>query len=270
VTTTAFTPAGIDDLGAGQPALLLIPGWCGDRDVYDPVTAHLAQHCRTLVTDLRGQGGLASVDADFDSAQQVDDLMALIETRGLEQVVPVALAHAGWFAVELRRRLGPTRVPGLVLVDWMPLGPPAGFADALAGLQAPHSWEAVRAALVARWTTDVDNESVLRYVDGMRRYGFEHWSRAGREIAAGFAQGSPLAVLERLGGCPTLHLYAQPADPSYLALQEEFARLHPWFHVRRLEARSHFPMLETPGAMGREIRDFTRSLECRRATSLQG
>jgi pimeloyl-ACP methyl ester carboxylesterase len=97
-------------------------------------------------------------------------------------------------------------------------------------------------------------------VERMRSYGFGHWRRAGREISAGFAQGSPLEVLAGLGGVPTLHLYAQPADPSYLAAQQDFARLHPWFRVHRLDAVSHFPMLEVPGAMAQEIEEFTCQL----------
>ena len=261
MTTTLITPAGLDDLGAGEPALLLIPGWCGERDVFDDLAARLAVCRRTLVTDLRGQGDLVDPGgADFSAADQVDDLVDLLQTRGVSRVVPVALAHAGWLAVELRRRLGADRVPGLVLVDWMPLGTPPGFADALDGLQDPARWEDVRAALTGMWVSGVETPAVHEYVATMREYGFEHWSRAGREIATGFAQGSPLAALARLGGCPTLHLYAQPADPAYLAVQQEFSTLHPWFRVRRLDALSHFPMLEVPGTMALEIEEFACSL----------
>lgn len=258
-TTTQHLP-GLDDLGTGDPALLLLPGWCGDRTVFGELAGRLAEHRRTLVTDLRGHGELADRADDFDSATQVDDLVAVLEARGVERVVPVALSHAGWLAVGLRRRLGPVRVPGLVLVDWMPLGTPPGFADALAGLQDPEAWEGVRSALTAMWTDGVDVPAVHAYVASMTAYGFGHWRRAGREIAAGFAAGSPVAVLAGMGGVPTRHLYAQPADPAYLSVQQEFARLHPWFEVRRLDARSHFPMLEVPGTMAREIEEFACSL----------
>lgn len=261
MTTTQLTAAGVDDLGSGEPALLLVPGWCGDRDVFDGLAARLADHRRTVVTDLRGQGDLTSAaEQDFDASAQVDDLVATLDAAGIDRVVPVALAHAGWFAVDLRRRLGAERVPGLVLVDWMPLGTPPGFADALAGLQDPGRWQEVRAALTQMWVSGIDTPAVHDYVAAMTTYGFTHWSRAGREISRGFAQGSPLAVLAGLGGCPTLHLYAQPADPAYLALQADFALLHPWFQVRRLDAVSHFPMLEVPGTMACEIEEFACSL----------
>lgn len=261
-TTTTRIPAGIDDLGTGDPALLLVPGWCGDRSVFDGLARTLAGQRRTLVTDVRGHGDLAGPDddADFDSATVVDDLVATLEARGVDRVVPVALSHAGWFAIELRRRWGADRVPGLVLVDWMPLGTPPGFAEALTALQDPDHWQDVRAGLSQLWTTGVDDAAVHEYVAAMCRYGYDHWSRAGREIAAGFAQGSPLSVLASLGGCPTLHLYAQPADPAYLAVQHDFAAIHPWFRVRRVDAVSHFPMLEDPGTMAQDIEEFACSL----------
>jgi pimeloyl-ACP methyl ester carboxylesterase len=265
MSTTPLTArpaaAGLDDLGAGEPALLLVPGWCGDRDVFDDLAVRLATGRRTLVTDLRGHGDLADpAAADFGAADQVDDLVATLEARGIHRVIPVTLAHAGWFAIELRRRLGPERVPGLVLVDWMPLGTPPGFTDALAGLQDPDHWHEVRATLTGMWVSGVGSAAVHEYVVAMTAYGFAHWSRAGREIAACFEQGSPVAVLAALGGCETLHLYAQPADPAYLAVQEEFSRLHRWFRVRRLDAVSHFPPLEVPDTMAREIEEFACSL----------
>jgi hypothetical protein len=46
----------------------------------------------------------------------------------------------------------------------------------------------------------------------------------------------------------------------YFAAQEEFSRLHPWFQARRLDAVSHFPMLEVPGVMAREIEEFADSV----------
>jgi pimeloyl-ACP methyl ester carboxylesterase len=258
--TTAAT--GYDDLGRGEPTLLLLPGWCGDRTLYDAVRGPLGAHRRVICTDLRGQGGYADQRDDFDASTQVDDLARLADELGLEQVVPVAAAHAGWLAIELRRRLGADRVPGIVLVDWMVLGTPPGFVDALAGLQDEHAWQDVRAALFAMWTDGVGARAVHDYVDSMGHYGFEHWSRAGREIAAAFAaEGAPLEALSRLDEpCPTLHLYAQPTDDGYLAAQQGFAAEHPWFSVVRMDACSHFPMLEVPGAVAGQVERFVAGL----------
>lgn len=260
-TTTART--GYDDLGAGDPALLLLPGWCGDRFVFDQMAAVLAAHGRVLVADLRGHGGNADQTGDFDQRRQVDDLVTLIDEVGADRVVPVTLSHAGWLGIDLRRRLGPERVPGLVLLDWMVLGPPPGFVDALAGLQDPAVWQDVRGTLFAMWTDGVGARSVHGYVASMAEYGFDHWSRAGREITAGFARDrSPLEALAGLPEpCPTLHLYAQPADDDYLAAQQRAAGEHAWFSAQRLDACSHFPMLEVPGAIAGHVRTFVAGLD---------
>lgn len=243
-----------DDVGDGEPALLFLPGWCAGRDAFRPLYPHLTR--RALAVDWRGHGGSDASAGDFGGAELIEDALAVIEASGCERVVPAATAHAGWVAIELRRRLGAARVPAIVLIDWMVLGAPPPFAGALQALQDPAAWTTVRDHLFAMWTTGVTDPAVPAFVATMGRYGFDMWSRAGREIAAAFAQQPvPLAAIAALSPpCPTLHVYAQPADDAFLAAQERYAAEHPWFSVRRLEgAASHFPSIEVPAQLAREI-----------------
>ena len=46
----------VDDVGAGGPALLCVPGWCGDRTVFADLTPRLHTNRRTLAMDLPGHG----------------------------------------------------------------------------------------------------------------------------------------------------------------------------------------------------------------------
>lgn len=261
MTTHTTTRLARTERGHGEPALLFLPGWCGDRTVFDPLLDLLPQR-RVLSVDLPGHGESPAPDHDFGYPDLVDALAQAIDDAGIDRVVPVALSHAGWAVIALRRRLGATAVPGLVLLDWMVLGPPPPFLDALAGLQRPESWEQVRSGLFAMWKGDLDVAGLAEYVDTMGEQGFEMWSRAGREIAAEFtAEGSPVHALERLDPPPpTLHLYAQPSDDGLLAAQQEYAAVHPWFQVGRLDARSHFPMFEVPEDMAARIEGFVGSL----------
>lgn len=250
------------DVGAGEPTLLMVPGWCGDRTVFDPLVARIASSRRAIAVDLPDHGESPRTGADFDSADVFSAIADMIDTLRLHRVVPVALAHAGWTAIELRRQLGPERIPGVVLVDWMVLGPPPGFLAALDGLQDDRAWEQVRAGLFGLWLEGVDVPEVHAYVANMGHYGAEYWHRAGREIAAAFtAAGTPVAALVALSEpCPTLHVYAQPADEAVLAAQRAYAAQHPWFHVQRLDARSHFPTLEVPDEIAQVIEDFVCTL----------
>lgn len=263
-TSTARIAHG--ELGGGEPALLFVPGWCGDRSVFDGLVERAGSHRRAIAMDLPEHGESPRTDVEFGTDGVVREASDLLERLGVGRVIPVGLSHAGWVTIELRRALGPQRVPGLVLLDWMVLGPPPGFLDALAALQDEHGWEKVRAGLFAMWTTGVGEPALLDYVTSMGEYGANYWSRAGREISAGFAAaGSPVAALEQLAAdqnvvCPTLHMYAQPVDDAVLAAQQAYAAEHPWFEVIRLDARSHFPMFEVPDEIVRVIERFVRSV----------
>lgn len=249
-----------EDHGQGEPALLFIPGWCGSHHVFDQLAQRCARDRRTLALDLRGHGQSAAPEADFGMAELVEDALAVIEASGAEQIVPVALSHAGWVAIELRRRL-PQRVQKLVLLDWIISEPPPPFLGALQGLQSPESWNETREQLFAMWLHGLEIPELKSYIhDDMGSYGAAMWARAGREIGAAYAAaGSPLQALAELDPpAPTLHLYAQPDDPGYLAAQHSFSAAHPWFEVRKLDARSHFPMLEVPDEMAAVIEAFVR------------
>ncbi len=186
----------------------------------------------------------------------MDDALAVIAAAGAEQVVPVAVSHAGWIAIEVRRRLA-GRVQALVVLDWLVLDPPPPFLEALQGLQHPDRWRQTRDQLFALWLAGAPDEVADQIRREMGAYGFEMWSRAGREIAAAYRRhGHPLAALASLAPGRVLHLYAQPPDPGYLAAQRAFPAAHPWFSAARLEAVSHFPVLESPEATAAAIEDF--------------
>ncbi|MDR5694420.1 MAG: alpha/beta fold hydrolase [Armatimonadota bacterium] len=125
-----------DDYGQGEPALLFMPGWCSSRRVFDELTRRCAQWRRTLAIDWRGHGQSERPTDDFGASDLADDALAVVEASQADRVVPVALAHAGWIAIELRRRLG-ARIPKLVLLDWIVLEAPPPFLGALQSLQDP-------------------------------------------------------------------------------------------------------------------------------------
>jgi pimeloyl-ACP methyl ester carboxylesterase len=257
---TALTASGIafDDRGRGEPALLFLPGWCGPRTVFGPLADRLEGSFRTLAVDWRGHGESKTPEGEFGSADLVDDAVAVIDQSGAASVVPVALSHAGWVAIELRRRLGPERVPRLVLVDWMVLGAPPQFLDALAAMANPQTTRAVVDQITAMWVAGLDLRALNDYVASMAAFPDDMWARAARAITASFEQfGAPLETIAALDPPPpTLHLYAQPPDPEYLEAQRAVAADHPWFEVQRLNAASHFPTVEVPDAIAGHLEKF--------------
>lgn len=249
---------GYTDRGQGTEALLFLPGWCVSRSVFQSLPDRCAAARRSLALDWRGHGDSAADDDDFGAAELVQDAVDVIRDAGISRVTPVALAHSGWIALGLRRRLG-AMIGRVVLIDWLVLEPPPAFTDALRALQDPEAWRAARDGLLASWTRDLGHPDLEQFIArDMGSHGFDMWRRAGREIARAYAEyGSPFRAFAELDPTlPVLHLYAQPDDSGYLAAQQALAAEHSWFHVRKLAARSHFPMFEVPKAMADAIVDF--------------
>jgi pimeloyl-ACP methyl ester carboxylesterase len=245
------------DAGQGEPALLLMSGWCATREAYGTMPDLCAKHRRVLALDWRGHGRSTAPTTDFGNDGLVEDALAVIQASGAQSVIPVALAHSGWVAIELRRRLGP-RIPKLVLIEWLVLDAPLPFLSALRGLQDKLHWEETRNGLFAGWLKGTQNEALSQFVQSMGLFGFEMWSRSGREISAAYTRyGNPLRALEKLQPpLPVLHLYAQPADPVVYQAQQAFAERNAWFQVKRVNAISHFPMLEIPEDLAEAIENF--------------
>jgi pimeloyl-ACP methyl ester carboxylesterase len=251
-------PIDYSDSGKGEPALLFLPGWCSTREAFGRVPQLTSKQRRGLALDWRGHGRSGAPTGDFGLDGLVEDALAVIAASGVHKVIPVAKAHAGWVAIELRRRLG-ERIPKLILVDWLVLDAPAPFVSALRNLQDPQHWEESRNRLFSTWLEGVSNEEIIDFVRlRMGSFNADMWGRAGREISAAYSQYySPLRALESLQPpLPVIHIYAQPADPAYYQAQQSFAESHPWFSVHRVNAISHFPTMEVPEEMAEAIEQF--------------
>ncbi len=251
-----------DDTGEGEPALLCLPGFCNEHTIFEPLAERLSADHRVLVKDWRGHGDSQVPDGDFGFAEMAADALAVIEDSGAHSVIPYAQGQAPWVAIELRRKLG-ERVPKMIASSWPaittrgnPLAP--RFLAAMEGVQDEARSRETAEKVVAMFVGGAPASVETQIQNQMLSYGYELWSRAGREISTMFArEGDPLTALSKLSPpMPMLHVYAQPPAPEYLSAQESFAREHPWFSVRRLEAVSQFPALEIPDETAAVVREF--------------
>jgi pimeloyl-ACP methyl ester carboxylesterase len=101
---------------SGATAVLAVHGILATSAAWLAVAAALGDDVALIAPDLRGRGDSSSLPAPFGLDAHVADLVAVLDTLGLERVV--VLGHSmGAYAVA---RLGvrhPDRVSGLVLVD---------------------------------------------------------------------------------------------------------------------------------------------------------
>lgn len=245
---------GVDDLGQGEPALLLLTGWCSSRDRWATAAPLLAERRRVVSFEWRGHGESEPAAGDFGTNEMVQDALSVIDAAGLQTVIPCSASHSGWVAIELRRRLG-DRVPAIVHLDWMVHAPSSAYMELISELQDPDRWPHARDTLFDIWSAGDESEAIDAAIDVMRRQSADMWMRSGREIEASYRRaGSPLRALSALPTVPTVrHLYGQPATPEYLDVQERFADEHDWYSVHRLDARTHFSMIEAPGEVASEI-----------------
>ena len=262
-TTITPVPVSFDDAGRGGPALVYLTGWCSARTSYAVMVEHTARYRRSIAIDWRGHGTSPASEGDFGWPQLTDDVLAVLDACGVDRFVPVANAHAGWVARDLAERV-PGRVAGVALINWLVLAPPPPFTAGLAALADPATTRAAAEGLTGSWLAGhEDVPGLAEQIAAMRRHGDEMWARAGREIAAAYATyTSPLQAFAALPATPPVrHLYGEPKNPAFLTAQEDFARAHPWFPVRRLDtAHTHFPMLEQPADLASDLVRFTNSL----------
>ncbi len=245
------------DRGDNEPALLLMPGWCSDRTLFDDVAPKLSQNNRVLALDWRGHGDSERPEGEYDDYELVEDALAVIDASTADAIIPVAVAHAGWIAIALRRRLG-DRIKKLVLIDWIVSDPPPAFIHVLRDLQGPR-WIQARDHLLEVWRGAVSNERVDAYLQSvMREYDGAMWSRAARSISNAYSEcGSPLQEMARLQPpLPVLHIYSQPQDGGFAEMQAAFAARNPWYSYHKLAARTHLPTLEVPDEIVRVVTEF--------------
>ena len=253
---------GYDDLGHGEPALLLLTGWCSSRARWALAAPLLASHRRVVSFEWRGHGNSAHASEDFGTPEMVQDALAVIEATRLDTFIPCAASHSGRVAIELRRRVG-DRIPAIVLVDWMVTEPSAPYMELISRLQSSERWPQARDALFDIWRAGVRDGEIAEALEVMNTQGAEMWMRSGREIERSYRDHrSPLRALGEVDPhVRVLHLYGQPRSAEYLDAQRTFASEHPWFSVHQLSTRTHFSMLEAPSEVATAIEQLAADLQ---------
>ena len=142
---------------------------------------------RVLALDWRGHGASGAPPGDFGEEDLVHDALAVIADSGAQSVVPVALAHAGWVGIDLRRRLG-GRVPGLVVVDWIVTEAPQAFLETLEDIRLDADRDDAIAGLLQQWQGGVTDPGLAGLLADMGAASSEMWDRAAREIEGSYAR----------------------------------------------------------------------------------
>ena len=91
-----------DEAGSGVP-LLLIHGWPHNRTLWAGQMSGLPTQARCLAPDLRGFGATTAREP-YSIDQYADDLVQLLDARGVERAIVCGLSMGGYVALAMLRR----------------------------------------------------------------------------------------------------------------------------------------------------------------------
>jgi len=103
-------------LGAGTPALVFVHGWSCDRTYWRHQLPHFAERHVVVAVDLAGHGDSQAGRAEYTMPAYGQDVAAVANQLGLEEIVLVGHSMGGDVNVEAALELGP-RVVAQVWVD---------------------------------------------------------------------------------------------------------------------------------------------------------
>jgi len=102
------------EVGIGEP-LLLLHGFGGCGSDWEPFVASLAGQYRVILVDLRGHGRSTNPSRTFTMRQSADDVLALLDTLGLDRVRAMGISAGGMTLLHVATRQ-PARLRSLVLI----------------------------------------------------------------------------------------------------------------------------------------------------------
>lgn len=248
----------LDDRGSG-PAVLFVHGY--------PLSGALWRHqagaiagWRTLVPDLRGMGRSDAPDLGYSMATYADDLAALLDAVGVDEVVLVGFSMGGYVAFEFLRRHRP-RVRGLVLVDTRAQADSAegrrarevAMGDARDG-GAPLIADQMLPKLLAPQAPEPLREAVRALMAATPVPGLVGALAAMRD------RPDSTDLLPALQGLPTLVVVGAEDAITPPAAAEAMAKAIPGARLAVIPEAGHLSPLEQPEAFNRHLELFLQGL----------
>lgn len=102
--------------GAGEPAIVLVHGWANSMAIWGEHPRTLSANHRVVNLELAGHGQSGTDRDEWTMGAFGDDVVAVVDRLGLDEVVLVGFSLGGAVVIEAARRLG-DRALGVVLVD---------------------------------------------------------------------------------------------------------------------------------------------------------
>jgi pimeloyl-ACP methyl ester carboxylesterase len=239
-----------DVAGTGEPPIVFVHGWGGDRSYLAPQTEFFAAGHTVLALDLRGHGESskpAAGSTGYDVEVLADDVLAVADAAGLRRPVLVGHSLGALIGLSCAARAG--AISALIMVD------PAPISNESAKAYFRESVDAVRADADRSWRTSFASGFFLP-TDTVRR----------DEIIAGFPAADPgiaaavLLAMAEFDGVNALSRATVPvlsigsAHPANSAADLRAAC--PSITIGQTVGSGHFNQLEVPDQVNAMIEKF--------------
>ncbi len=241
----------VDDRGSG-PALVFLHGYPFDGSLWRH-QAGAFPGWRTLVPDLRGFGRSDAPDLGYSMATYADDLAAMLDAIGVDDVVLVGLSMGGYVAFEFLRRHRP-RVRALALVDTRATADSAegrkGREIAMASAReggAPLIAEQMLPKLLAKSAPHALSDELRTMMAGAPVPGLLGALAAMRD------RPDSTSLLAGLKGLPTLVVVGAEDVLTPPREAEAMAKAIPGAKLAIVPDAGHLPPLEQPEAFNRHL-----------------
>lgn len=249
-TTTATGSAGIgyDSAGQGEPHLLFVHGWCGDRSFFAPQFQHFAPAHRVVSVDLPGHGTSLAPDA-YTIEALAAEVVALGRELGLGRGILVSHSLGSMVGLAVAEQ-APDLVSAQIMVDPPPLSKDVWkdfAASLLTGFEGPEPGESRRKFVEQMFLPTDDAQRRASIVQAMCAAP-DDVAIATTKAMAAFDPGAAL----RAASVPVLVIAsAVPTNsPEYLH------ELNPGVITGQTVGAGHFLQLEIPDQVNLMIERF--------------
>lgn len=220
-----------DDLGQGDPTIVLLHGLFANRMYYAAQVSHLARRHRVLNIDLRGHGKSDIPEEGYSLDILADDVVRVCDEAGVTRAVFCGHSMAVALKAALRR---PDLTAGVVLLDGVVLVPPED-RERQAKLAEVLQTDCWREALLAYFPSVAGPavERVRADISAVPRF---YAAPIMRDIASS-DRAEELAALN----CPLMYVHSQmPTDLARLRM------VQPDAIIEEIPGVGHWQMLTAP------------------------
>lgn len=239
-----------EETGTGEPPILLVHSWTGDRSYFAPQVSHFSRAHRVLAVDLRGHGESDKPYGSYSPDVFVDDVGWMCDQIGLRNAVLVGHSMGGNIVLELAARR-PDLAAAVILLD-AAVFPPSSLLDAMKAVaqefRGPNYAEAARQFVDGFFLPTDEPARRAEILDKTARSPQHVLSSAWEQSVVSYDASAAAAA------CRAPICYIGAATP--LADLSRFRTLCPQLVIGQTVGAGHFHGLEVPAQINAMIERF--------------